>query len=63
MGSLLLSTLGFLLPIALYHTERVQSHNMEPVHAARIALHSFIVVLGLVVAVVGTYNSVRKVLG
>ena len=57
IGSLLLSTLGFLLPIALHETLRAR--NQEPAGASQL-LHGFIVVLGAVVAVVGTVNSVAK---
>lgn len=57
VGSLLLSTLGFLLPIALLETLR--RRNREPAGVFQV-LHGFIVALGVVVAVVGTENSVAK---
>jgi len=60
IGSLLLSTLGFLLPIILY--EKVRISQNEPPNIAGAAVHVFIVLLGSVVAVVGTYNSIRTAL-
>jgi len=57
IGSLLLSLLGFLLPVFLH--EKVRLDSGSPVNPLMLGFHIAIVVLGAVLATFGTYNSVK----